>query len=738
MHVHASPKPLLLLLLLSAIFPALARARNPAWVAAEVIWEDRGETRRITGQLTFDQLPVERLESGNVRINNLVPLEDGDIVIRVDGQHENQPRFVLRDYQGEHPFVWQIRDLPVQTQGGGMRGLEIGEGFGRDPLMDLTLDGPSAEAEEETEESAVTLIVPSDPPVNHIPVGALREIRFLARADGGFTRAMYTGRFVSYHRAAAGDNGTVQPVAATFLGGEGDDHIHSAGFLSDGRIFATGMFHDLSFLSGVTPQVLGRDNRHSDFPAEVRTDRRGREYTVHPAETPALFIFSPDLSRVESAVRLPWGAARLSSIQIGPDNEIYVLVRAAEGVDGLLAARQPDTIIPYPEAVERATARAEARGHEVRLGPNSYLFRLRPDLRSIDWMVRFEHTGLEQTLSPDQRILVRRDQQIFFVDTATGQVETGPVIPIGRGRPHVATVAPRPHLHFTGLVVDPRNGNFFIGGEYHSPTGLEPWRNPFLYKFLPDGTPKWTAYDWTGPIVGVEFLRYVSDSAIIKLEAGINGKLLFSGWSDGGNSVFTRNPYDLRRPVDVGGMASSIWGANVLSVAYLVQMDADTMDVSGVTRLLSYLPTTNSPNSISLRAFHQLDSGDVAVFGSSAFGLIETHDGWFNPWWIQYQTNRHAQARGGSFFRLYRDGLREFRMSTILPGVTTAHFASRGTRLLVFGSARERNNAYGDETPTWIQGGVQTAFGGGDTDGYLLLIETAADPQPPVIPERTW
>lgn len=719
------------------VLPMLSQAQSPAWVAAEVVWQEGGATRRLTGQLTFSQLPVERLARGGFHIHNLVPLADGEIVIRADGQHENQPRFVLRDYQGEHPFVWQIRELPVQTRTDGMRGVEIGDGFLRDPLLDLDLEEPAASAAAE-EEATVTLIVASAPPVARIPVAALREIRFLARADGGYTRQMYTGRFVSYHQAARGDNGTVQPVAATFLGGEGSEHIHTAGFLSDGRIFATGMFHDLSFLQGVTPRVLGRDNRHADFPSEVRTDRRGREYTIHPAETPSLLIFSPDLSRVEQAVRLPWGAARLSSVQKGPDDALYVLVRAAGGVEGLLAARAPDTTVPYPEAVARATARAEARGEEVRLGPNSYLFRVRPDLGGIDWMVRFEHTGLEQTISPDNRILVRRDQQIFFVDTRTGRVETGPQIPIGRGRPHVATVAPRPHLHFTGLVVDPRNGNFFIGGEYHSHTGLEPWRNPFLYKFLPDGTPSWTAYDWTGPIVGVEFLRWVSDSAVIKLEAGTNGKLLFSGWSDGGNSVFTRNPYDLRRGVDVGGMASSIWGASILSVSYLIQMDADTMDVSGVTRLLSYLPTSNTPNSISLRAFHQMDSGQVAVFGGSAFGLIETHDAWFDSWWIQYQTNRHAQARGGPFFRLYCERLRDFRMSTILPGVQTAHITSQGTRLLIFGSARERNNAYGDDTPTWIRGGVQTHFGGGDTDGYLLLIETAAEPQPPVIPERTW
>ncbi|MCC5850519.1 MAG: hypothetical protein JJU29_20725 [Verrucomicrobia bacterium] len=701
----------------------------PAWVGVEVTWEaSDGETRRLSGQLEFDRLPVTRLERGNFGITNLVPLENGEIQIRHTGEtHEGAPVFVLQDYQGTHRFLWNVEALPVGARDTGMRGLEVGEGFDTPPpVLDLDLEEPEPVDEGATSEAPASfrLVPAADSPVNAIPVAALRYIHFQALADDGFRRQSYTGRYVQYSRAATGDQGRVQPVAATFLGGEGDEHFSHGGFFPDGRIYAAGMFHDLSFLANVSPRVIGRDTNASDYPPVHGTDRRGREQISYPASAPVIFVFSEDLSAVEEVIRLPWASGQLADVQVGNDGALYVALRERQAFESLAGHVGEVTVVENPGHVAQARQRAEARAEELRLAEDALLFRLSPNLRNVDWAVRFQHAGIGFTRLQSDRLVVQRGRDVYFVEGPTGDVRQGPNVEHGRSH--------------SGMVVDPRDGSFYFGGEYHSGTGLEPWRCPFLRKFDPEGHPVWSAYDWTGPIVGVQFFRLVSDSAVNDVIADNSGRLLLRGWSDGGNSVFTRQPYDLRKPARVGGTASSIWGASVLSVSYLIQMDADSMEVSGVTRFLSYLPTSNTPNSISLRAYHQMENGQVAIFGHSAFGLIETQDSWFDPWYVQYRTNRHALARGGPFFALYAEGLQTLRISTILPGARAIDFAAKDDKLLLFGSAEPQNNSYGDETPAMTLNAVQSEFGGGRQDAYLLLVNTAGDPNPPQIPERSW
>lgn len=704
-----------LLPLLLSVFSLLRLSAQPAWVEAEVRWADAsGSEQRLRGQLQFQRLPVERERTGNFHITNLVPLREGEIRIAAENR-----RFVLHDYQGAHSFQWTRDDLPLEQ-----RGAARADALDTSAPPSLDLEPANPALAEEVAPADFSLRLADAPPVPAIPLASIREIRFGTLADGGFKREEYRGRFVSYSRAARGDNGTVQPVAATFFGGAEDESFSHGGFFPDGRIFAGGTFFHDEFPAARGARVLGPDTRRSDFPPETRTDRRGREQIHQPASTGLIAVFSPDLSRLEQVFRFPWGAGHLQTVTAGTDGSLFAVLRLGPAGESLANAVRVVATAENPGHVEQARARAAARAEEPRLNADSLLLKINPARGTLEWGVRFKHGWVELAVLDDGELMVRRGGQLFHVSPRDGSLREGARIQI--------------ISNHTGMIIDPRNGNIFFGGEYHSHTGLEPWRCPYLRKFRPDGTPVWSAYDWTGPIVGVEFLRLVSDSAVTGAHAGRNGTLLLSGWSDGGNSVFTRQPYDMRQPVDVGGTASSIWGASVLSVSYLIQMDADTMDVHGVTRFLSYLPTSDTPNSISLRAFHQLDSGDVAVLGGSAFGLIETHDAWFDPWYLQFQRNRHAQARGGPFLVVYRNGLRELRLSTILPGFRPGGLASQGSRLLIFGSAAERNHAYGDETPAFTRQAVQAGFGGGQHDAYLMLVETAADPHPPVIPEKSW
>ncbi len=693
---------------------------QPAWIAVELVWEREGETVRTEGHLHVERLPVERERTGNFHISQLVPLVDGDIrVIRAPAGAEFP--HVLVDYQGEHPFRWTVDGIPLKTRAGSApepgAQAEISE--------DLLEPAPLPTLDEAPEEAPFYLEISGTPPLPVIPWSTVQEIRFMTRAEGGFRRQEYGGRFVQYSRGARGDNGTVRPVAATFFGGEGDERFTRGGFLPGGRIFAGGTFAGDAFEAASEIKVLFDDTRLEDFPSLEETDRRGRTRRVTPANTPLFAVFSPDLSRLERVFRFPWGAGTLQTLVADDEAEsLYLVLQTGAAGEHLTDQLRIAHTVENEEHVRRETERAASRNREARLANDSLVLRLNPDSGEVDWAVRFKHGWLELALMPEGHMMVRRGQDLFRLSREDGRVLDQQTVNIGSNH--------------TGMVIHPRDGSLFFGGEYHSHTGLEPWRCPYMRKFTADGEPVWSAYDWTGPIVGTQFLRWVSDSAITGAKIDTDGNLLLSGWSDGGNSVLTLQPYDLRQRIDVQGHASSIWGANVLSVSYLIQMHAETMTVSGVTRFMSYLPTSNTPNSVSIRDFTRLENGSVAITGGSAFALIETHDAWFEPWYLQWRTNRHATARGGPYLAVYAEDLKTLRLSTILPGVQQAGLASQGDRLLVFGAATARNNSYGDETPTLVKHSVQSAFGGGQTDAYLLLVDTAAEPRPVELPEKTW
>jgi hypothetical protein len=263
-------------------------------------------------------------------------------------------------------------------------------------------------------------------------------------------------------------------------------------------------------------------------------------------------------------------------------------------------------------------------------------------------------------------------------------------------------------------------------------------RNPWLHKLKPNGDFDWTAYNWTGPIVGVQPLRLVSESAVRDMRVGADGSILIKGWSDGGNSVFGRQPYDLRKRVPHSGFASSTWGARVLSVTHFVRIDGDTQEAYGHTNIMTYLALDDEPNSLNVDDFDSTASGHFVFTGGSASGLIETHDAWVKSWWVDYQTNPYAQARGGTYFAVYHGDMSKPRMTTVLPGVTEQQIEIKGDMVLLFGSAAKFATAYGINTPAIIKNATQAEFGGGHNDAYVMLINCKAKGTLTKVPAMTW
>jgi hypothetical protein len=704
----------------------------PKHIVVDVVYADaKGVTNTLLGHLLLQSLPVVRDgKPGGIGIKDLVPKNPGEVwIVKAAGAPKTPPEFVYHGYDGDQAIRLGFESLPVVLNEDAEHGKLMDR---RDDLTWTTgniddaeaiaglVDGGAAVPGGITSAAAdtnfpVRLGVFKMPAFDTIPVGWLWKIVF-REAAGDYEREVPTGRFVQYSNAAKGDEGRIQVTAATFFGGtNAEERFEFGDFLPGGSVLVGGNFAALDFAAAGKPVVLGNDPAADAYPDIVTTDSRGRTRVDQPRRTPVLVQFSPKLDKVVSVVRLPWAAGTAGGMTLGADGAVYLTLAPGPHVEGLAGA------IPKTQVVENPGAVEYAKQKQREPGPDTLVLRLAPDRARIDWAVRFKHTGVAVHRRPDGGLLVKRYADLFFIKP-DGTVDDGPKLETSHSM----------------LAVSPVDGSMYFGGDYHSGTGREPYRNPWLRKVGADGKLQWTAYDWTGPVVGTDRFRLVSDSSIRDARVGQDGNLILKGWSDGGNSVLCCQPYDLRKGVDTDSFAGSIWGAGALSVSYFLLMDAETMHVSGGGRFQSYLPYSDRPNSIFTKDYGTLASGDVAFTGSSAMGLIETWDAWVTPWYVEYRTNEYARCKGGAFFAIFTPDFKRLRFSSVVPGADSLGQAIRGETVLLYGACQERHSAYGHTNPALVKNALQAGHGGGRLDAYVMLIDTAGKPTPPTIPEKTW
>jgi hypothetical protein len=274
------------------------------------------------------------------------------------------------------------------------------------------------------------------------------------------------------------------------------------------------------------------------------------------------------------------------------------------------------------------------------------------------------------------------------------------------------------------VAVNPIDGSYARGGEtINWPTGREPYRDPILNIHRPDGKLRYELYHWDGPLVGLDNLRLVSDSVVRQVRYDDAGNLLLYAWSDGGNSVMYREPFDIRTMAKgFGGLGMSAYAANVLSCSYIIKLDGKTFRVIGGTLWLAYLKDKDKPNSITVHSFATAGDGSICVGGDSAWGLIQTGNA--------LNTGEPA----GPYIAVFNADCTSLRFSSALPATAKADVndgarwgVARGTvkgkpMALYLGSALDREEVYGKELPPPTVGRT-TAHAGGLLDGYMLLLD---------------
>lgn len=515
-------------------------------------------------------------------------------------------------------------------------------------------------------------------------------------------------RFHEYTEKWKTPKNPANPLCISYLGGAGNEWASGGGFQSDGSVIvvgtAAGPVFDLAGCPNI--KVIGG----SDGTAPILTDEQVLKTTVdkksgksstailvnsfHTAGAPFAAKLDADGKKIQTAIRLPWGVGSCSTGIVDAQGNVYLA-----GIGGPnLKALSPKALTPTIKAYTTKTG--EAAPHQA------FLLCLAPDLSSVKWCVSVP----DYAFAPELRFNKKGELQLLggHLNNFSTQGE----------------LIKHTDLHITAKWnrgVNPVDCTYALGWDTNPGTGREPWRQPHLEIHETDGAIRYEYYAWNGRLVGAPSSREVSDSSIKYLNYSDDGAtLMMSCWSDGGNSVLLKSPYDIRHNVtkEFPGLGMSAWGINASSVCYIIKMNPETGKITGHTTYLSYLQTANKPNGLRVEHINVASDGSTIVCGGSASGFIQTGKSLFK-----------GEYLGGSFVTIMNSDLSDLRFAGVIPGsgavklnlqdyeyASAKAVAGNHHRVLVVSGATK-------STDFWTHNPVQPAFGGGQLDAAVVVLD---------------
>lgn len=536
----------------------------------------------------------------------------------------------------------------------------------------------------------------------------MKRVALLVLALSSATALGADSRYAQFTKKYEKAPDQAKVVAAGYLGSGGTEWLAGGGFQPDGTVVVAGTSLGPTLDIGTAKAVvLGKDGpAPSAYKPQPLLDAKGVEQKnkdgtpkfkdvawTDPAATAFVVRLSGDMKTVKSVSRFPWKAGGVTSAAVDADGNIYLTGLAADGIASV--------------GGDVKELKAAAGGPKTAAVARTYLAKLNPDASKVLWLrhITAPSNAPEVTLTADGKVKFTGPDVHTF--TPDGKEEAAVVVPFALGR---------------RTAISPKDGTIARGGQtvnWH--TGREPYRDPFLHVHKPDGKLKYELYHWDGPLVGLDNLRLVSDSELRLVKYDDDGNLIVYAWSDGGNSVMYREPFDVRTSAkEFKGLGMSAWGAGVLSCAYIIKLDPKDYKVLGGTLWLAYLNDKDKPNSIWLDSLGFAGDGSVCVGGKSAFGLVETGNK-LNP-----------GDPTGPYVAVFNKDYTSLRFSSALPATSKVDVGEngrwqfvRGTRngrpcVLCLGSAGDKDDK-GQSAP-----GTDAAlakFGGGASDGYFLLLD---------------
>lgn len=515
-------------------------------------------------------------------------------------------------------------------------------------------------------------------------------------------------RYQEYTEKFGNPTDGAKVISAGFFGGIGNEWLATGGFAPDGTIVLAGNVIGPEFQESL---VLGRDGPKPktvtrqpelDSKGNPKTNKDGYQALKKPSWTDVgvtgyIIRASADLKSTLSTHRLPWESGAITSCAVAQDGAIY------------LAGKANDSIVTLSRDTKELHSALQPEKEAA--CNHTFIAKLSADASQVIWLrhAKGPSNAPKIAILPDGSLTFAA-QSLWNIST-TGTESGSIAIPGGAG-PLVA--------------VNPKDGSIVRGGEHHSPTGREPWRCPTLNIYNRDGSQLHQFYDWLGSYVGLDNLRLVSDTAVRRVTFDPDGNLFLYLWSDGGNSVALREPFDIRTVApNFEGLGFSAWGAGVLSAAYLIRIDPKTDRVKDGTMWLAYLESVNKPNSTWIDQLAFTPDGSVCFTGRAASCIIQT-------------SNRLSPSNSDQHIVILEDDLKSIRFSSTVPGSGQARtgdddeawgIASTTSgskqRVLFLTGASEGQGEF--KTPT--VNASQNTFGGGWMDGYAVLLEMETHPR---------
>jgi hypothetical protein len=517
-------------------------------------------------------------------------------------------------------------------------------------------------------------------------------------------------------------------LAATFLGGKGNEWLVSGGFQPDGTVVVVGNVIGSVFELQQRATIIGSDvppveaaripKMSGGKNSKQETDKKTGEPLwekpswKHDGATGFVVRLSSDLKQIVSVSRMPWNSGAITSAAIGNDGSIYIAGRATDNI-GKLGG-------DVEELKEELDASRKNGGCK-----HTFLAKFTPDGSKTEWLRHARGFSDAPRVTLAANGFVKFAAQNLRAFDPSGKLVETIAVPGGMNEK---------------TSVSPRDGSIVKGGEHHWPTGREPWRCPTLNILNPDGSLKYQLYDWGGPYVGLDNCRQVSDSAVRAVTHDNDGNIFIYAWSDGGNSVMTTEPTDVRTPVAPKGLGITSAGAGVLSCAYLIKIEPKEYKTIGWTLWLAF--NRGKPNSVWISALGYADDGSVCFGGTSALGLWQT-------------SNKLTDGTpAGNYITVLTPDMSAVRYCSAIPGAGMAVIGNddrqcwgvasgsvKGKpRALFFGGAKADEEVYGVVSKTPVKNALQDNFGGGWCDGYVVMLDlskgTVSTPVAPTAPQN--
>ena len=411
-------------------------------------------------------------------------------------------------------------------------------------------------------------------------------------------------------------------TAATFFGTESAEEFVGVTETPDGRILVAGNSWGPPFPGGVETKVWGADGSWKVplCPPGMDKDRKGRAMRppdTNPNRTGFLVLYSSDLRKIERQMRFGWGVAAVSSVGTMSDGSIIVAGRGTKlfaAVAGRVKLNKT-----HPRGASSAFGPVEYEG-DMQPG-DCFIAKLTPKLDGFEWI-----WTLEAHRTPPKRLLAGPKGMVAF--------ECRRLMSISADGNELREWMKPPPGEQKVLGASPDGRYVLIGGQTDSEkgTGREPWRQPVLGLYTPDGTHYSKFYDWDGRVVGHDSFRLVANTEV---RAGCflpNGDILIALRSRGRNTVAARNPVDLRIKIAANGGAEpkpKRGRRRIVTPSIMHLVRFSTSDYADCSHTTLSSCTQTRMEAVRVQRIRGAGDGTIMVTGEAPAFLPQTTTRWY-------------------------------------------------------------------------------------------------------------